>query len=311
MNASTARPHASDRAVLTRFMLLSLGAAVLTMALKAGAAAITGSVGLLSDALESGVNLVAAVFALIVLQVAARPADASHPFGHGQADYLSVMVEGALILVAAAAIVWSAVDRLLHPAPLEAPGVGLVIATAASAVNLVVGLVLLRAGRRRRSMVLTADGRHLMTDVWTSVGVLVGIVLVTLTGWVALDPVVALAVGANILWTGSRLLRSSASSLLSAAIPAAEQSILATALGRFGVRYGVDFAPLRTVEFGRRRLVYVELRVPAHWSVAEAHALAGEVESTVESVLPGTETLVHVEPQVPPAPPALPAPPAH
>lgn len=305
MDAPAADPRAADQAVLTRLMWLSVGAALVTMALKASAALATGSVGLLSDALESSVNLVAAVFALIVLRVAARPPDASHPFGHGQAEYLSVMVEGAMILVAAAAIIWSAVQRLLHPAPLEELGIGLVLASAASVVNLAVGLLLLRVGRQRRSMTLVADGKHLMTDVWTSVGVLVGIALVTLTGWAALDPIVALAVGANILWTGYRLLRRSVSGLLSAAIPAAEQRLVEDALSEFGTAYGVAFAPLRTLEFGRQRLVYAEMRVPAEWSVAAAHLMAGRVESTVEALLPGTETIVHVEPQ-PPQPPAPP-----
>ncbi|WP_448006756.1 cation diffusion facilitator family transporter [Agromyces bauzanensis] len=282
---------------LYRFMYLSIGAAILTIALKAAAALITGSVGLLSDALESSVNLVAAVLALIVLQVAVRPPDPSHQFGHGQAEYLSVMAEGAMIVIAAAAIIWSALQRLLHPAPLDLPGLGLVLATAASVVNLVVGLVLLRVGRRRRSMTLVADGKHLMTDVWTSVGVLVGIALVALTGWVVLDPIIALVVGANILWTGYRLLRRSASGLLSRAIPPAERQLVEDALTRFAVAHGVEFGPLRTVELGRRRLIQAVMRVPGDWTVDAAHDLAGELEGDLEALLPETETIVHVEPR--------------
>lgn len=292
-------PVAADRdpAGLYRFMVLSIGAAILTIAMKATAALITGSVGLLSDALESSVNLVAAVLALIVLRVAVRPPDPTHQFGHGQAEYLSVMAEGAMIVIAAAAIIWSALQRLLHPAPLDLPGVGLVLATAASVVNLVVGLVLQRVGRRRRSMTLVADGKHLLTDVWTSVGVLVGIALVALTGWLPFDPIIALVVGANILWTGYRLLRRSMSGLLSRAIPPQEQHLVEAALTRFAAAHGVEFAPLRTVELGRRRLVQAVMRVPGDWTVEAAHDLARELEDAVEALLPETETIVHVEPR--------------
>lgn len=286
-----------DPSTLYRFMYLSIGAAILTIALKAAAALITGSVGLLSDALESSVNLVAAVLALILLRVAARPPDPSHQFGHGQAEYLSVMAEGAMIVIAAAAIIWSALQRLLHPAPLDVPVVGLVLASAASVVNLVVGLVLQRVGRRRRSMTLVADGKHLMTDVWTSVGVLVAIALVALTGWVVLDPIIALAVGANILWTGYRLLRRSTSGLLSRAIPRVEQGVVEDELARFGAAHGVEFAPARTIALGRQRLVQVVMRVPGDWTVHAAHDLARALETTVEELLPETETIVHVEPQ--------------
>jgi cation diffusion facilitator family transporter len=286
-----------DPATLYRFMYLSIGAAILTIALKATAALVTGSVGLLSDALESTVNLVAAVLALILLRVAARPPDRSHQFGHGQAEYLSVMAEGAMIVVAAAAIIWSALQRLLHPVPLDVPVVGLVLATAASVVNLVVGMVLQRVGHRERSMTLVADGKHLMTDVWTSVGVLVAIALVALTGWVVLDPIIALAVGANILWTGYRLLRRATSGLLSRAIPRDEQRIVEDELARFAAAHGVEFAPLRTIALGRRRLVQAVMRVPSEWTVHAAHDLARQLESTVGELLPETETIVHVEPQ--------------
>lgn len=286
-----------DPSTLYRFMYLSIGAAILTIALKAAAALITGSVGLLSDALESSVNLVAAVLALILLRVAARPPDPSHQFGHGQAEYLSVMAEGAMIVIAAAAIIWSALQRLLHPAPLDVPVVGLVLASAASVVNLVVGLVLQRVGRRRRSMTLVADGKHLMTDVLTSVGVLVAIALVALTGWVVLDPIIALAVGANILWTGYRLLRHSTSGLLSRAIPRDEQRVVEDELARFSAAHGVVFAPARTIALGRQRLVQVVMRVPGDWTVHAAHDLARALETTVEELLPETETIMHVEPQ--------------
>jgi cation diffusion facilitator family transporter len=285
-----------EHRLLSRFMLLSLAAAIVTMALKAGAAVVTGSVGFLSDALESGVNLVAAVVALWALRVAARPRDADHHFGHGKAEYLSALVEGAMIFVAATAIIWSAVERLLSPTPLDQPGLGLALSGVAAAVNLVVGLTLQRVGRRHRSITLIADGKHLMTDVWTSGGVIVGITLVALTNWQPLDPIVALAVGVNILWTGYRLLRGSMSSLLSAALPAEDHAAVEAVLDRYRSEYPVEFAPLRTVESGRQRLVFVVVRVPGEWSVQAAHDLADGLEADIDAALPHTETFIHVEP---------------
>jgi cation diffusion facilitator family transporter len=287
--------------LLSRFMLLSLAAAIVTMALKAGAAVITGSVGFLSDALESGVNLVAALVALFALRVAARPRDADHHFGHGKAEYLSALVEGAMIFVAAAAIIWSAVERLMSPVPLEEPGLGLALSTVAAGVNLAVGLTLLRIGRRHRSVTLIADGKHLMTDVWTSAGVIVGIALVALTDWYPLDPIVALAVGVNILWTGYRLLRGSMSSLLSAALPERDHAAVDAVLHRYRTEYGVEFAPLRTVQSGRQRLVFVVLTVPGEWTVQAAHDLADRLETDIDAALPHTETFIHVEPAGTPA----------
>lgn len=209
-------------------MLLSILAAVVTIGLKVAAAVLTGSVGFLSDALESGVNLVAAVVGLVAVRIADRPADANHHFGHGKAEYVSALVEGAMIFVAAALIIWTSLQRLLDPQPLEQVGLGLVLTTLASVINLLVGLVLLRVGKRHRSAALSADGHHLLTDVWTSAGVLVGIAVVAVTGWYWLDPVIALAVGANILWTGYRLLQQSLTGLLSAALPAEELEKLGT-----------------------------------------------------------------------------------
>lgn len=285
-----------ENRLLTRFMVLALGAAVTTISLKAVAAAITGSVGFLSDALESGVNLVAAVFGLIILRVAARPPDASHHFGHGKAEYLSAMVEGAMIFVAATAIIWSAIERLISPEPLEQAGLGLALSAIAAAVNLFVGLTLQRAGARYRSVTLVADGKHLMTDVWTSAGVLVAIALVALTGWEVLDPLIALAVGVNILWTGNRLLRGSVSGLLSAALPAEDEARIDELLTRYRTNHPVDFAPLRTVASGRQRYVFVAMTVPPDWTVQGAHEFADRIESDVEAILPQTETLIHIEP---------------
>lgn len=285
-----------EHRLLSRFMLLSLAAALVTMALKALAAVVTGSVGFLSDALESGVNLVAAVVALWALRVAARPRDADHHFGHGKAEYLSALVEGAMIFVAATAIIWSAVERLLSPAPLAQPGLGLALSTAAAVVNLVVGVTLQRVGRRHRSVTLVADGKHLMTDVWTSAGVIVGIALVALTGWYPLDPIVALAVGVNILWTGYRLLRGSMSSLLSAALPDDDHAAVEAVLEQYRDQNPIEFAPLRTVESGRQRLVFVVVTVPGQWTVQAAHDLADQLEADIDAALPHTETFIHVEP---------------
>ncbi|PFG39505.1 cation diffusion facilitator family transporter [Georgenia soli] len=298
MNAPGRPAERREHDLLFRYMLLSVAAAVVTIGLKTGAAIVTGSVGFLSDAMESGVNLVAAVVALISLRVAARPADASHHFGHGKAEYLSALVEGAMIFVAAAAIVWTSVQRLLEPAPLTQPGIGLALSTAASVLNLAVSLVLTRVGRAHRSPTLIADGKHLMTDVWTSAGVLLGIFLVAVTGWHQLDPIVALAVGLNILVTGYRLLRGSVSGLLSAALPAEDMRTLDEALSRYR-QLGVTIAPLRTVESGRQRYVFVVATLPGTWTVAAAHEVADQIESDVDTALPGTETFVHIEPDGP------------
>jgi cation diffusion facilitator family transporter len=214
--------HQATHTSLTRFAWLSIAVAILTIGLKATAYWLTGSVGLLSDALESLVNLVAAIMALAMLTLAARPADEEHTYGHSKAEYFSSGVEGALILLAAASIGWTAWGRLLHPQPIEQPGTGLAVSIAASILNFIVARILLAAGRRYHSITLEADAHHLMTDVWTSAGVVVGIVLVVLTGWERLDPIVALLVAANIIWTGVQLVRRSALGLLDTALPKEE-----------------------------------------------------------------------------------------
>ena len=284
-----------------RFMWMSLGAAVSTIALKVLAAVITGSVGFLSDAMESGVNLIAAAVGLGALAVAARPADTIHEFGHSKAEYLSAGVEGALVFVAAGAILWTSIQRLLHPMPLEQAGWGLALSTGASLVNLGVGLLLVRAGRRHRSMALEADGRHLLTDVWTSAGVLTGIALVAITGWQPLDPIVALLVGVNILRIGFDLVRRSTSGLLDAALPAGDVAQIEAILDRHRMAGLVRIDVTRTREAGRKRFVYVNLTVPGDWTVARAHEVADSLEGHIAGVLPGTTTFVHTRPD--PAPP--------
>jgi cation diffusion facilitator family transporter len=282
---------------LTRFAWLSIAAAVVTITLKASAYRLTGSVGLLSDAAESVVNLVAAVVALIALRVAARPADDNHHYGHGKAEYFSAGIEGLMIFVAAAVIMVSAVERFLHPSPLESVGIGLAISTVASVVNGAVGMLLVRAGRTHRSVTLTADGKHLLTDVWTSVGVIVGVFLVALTGWERLDPVVAALVGVNILVTGYRLVSQSVTSLLDAALPEQDLARLTAVLDRLRTP-DVDFAHLRTRESGQHRFVSLTLLVPGSWTVERAHDVADDVEAAIAADLTGTDVQTHIEPQV-------------
>jgi cation diffusion facilitator family transporter len=281
---------------LVRFMLLSIATACVTIALKVAAAAITGSVGFLSDAIESGVNLAAAVIALWALKVAVRPPDLEHHFGHGKAEYLSAAFEGSMILVASVAIIWTAVQRLRDPQPLDQPGLGLALSTAASLLNLGVGLLLVRSGKAHRSITLVADGRHLLTDVVTSAGVLVGIALVAIFDWPVLDPLVALIVGINVLWTGYRLLRRSVSGILDAALPDADQTALRAVLDRCRQVEGIDFHALRTREAGRQRFVYMHVLVPDEWSVKHAHDVTERVKREIAAVLPGVVTFAHMEP---------------
>lgn len=285
---------------LTRWAWLSIGAAVLTIGMKSVAYLLTGSVGLLSDALESVVNLVAAVLALIALTAAAKPADERHHFGHGKAEYLSAGAEGVMIVVAAGLIVYTAIERLINPRPLEELGIGLAVTLAATVINGVVGLLLLRQGRRHRSMTLVADGKHLMTDVYTSIGVIVGVGLVAVTGWLPLDSLVALAVGANILWTGFILIRNSGRGLLDHALPGEETDRVLAVLRSFVDRYPageLEFHGLQTRESGRDRFVSVHVLVPGSWSVSRAHDLVEDVEAAVRDALPDAQVHTHLEPR--------------
>ncbi|KXU18368.1 cation diffusion facilitator family transporter [Corynebacterium simulans] len=286
----------SEQLLLERFMKLSIATAVLTIVLKVLAAMLTGSVGFLSDALESGVNLVAAVVGFIALRIAAKPADANHQFGHGKAEYVSALVEGAMIFVAAALIIYTSALRLLNPQPLEQPGIGLALSTLASVLNLAVGLALLKAGKKYRSATLQADGHHLLTDVWTSVGVLVGIALVALTDWLWLDPMVAFAVGINILWTGYKLLKESLSSLLSESLPKEEHAELDARLAELEDEFDVLFTSRRTIASGRQRLVYLTMDVPGEWTVLAAHDIADRIEDNIDELFSGAEVFIHVEP---------------
>ncbi len=280
---------------LTRFAWLAVGAAVLTIGLKAGAYLLTGSVGLLSDALESLVNLVAAIAALIVLTVAEKAPDEEHAFGHGKAEYFSSGLEGALVLVAAAAIVVTALPRLTHPVAVDQVGWGLAVSTLATLINLGVAQRLLRAGKTYRSITLEADARHLMTDVWTTVAVLVGVGAVAVTGWMRLDPLIALTVAANIVWTGIGLVRRSLLGLLDTALPEADRRVVEAVLERYQREEGVQAHALRTREAGARRFVSVHILVPGVWTVQQGHELLEAIEHDIREALPTTTVFTHLE----------------
>jgi cation diffusion facilitator family transporter len=280
---------------LQKLVLLSVLAAVLTIALKSLAYAVTGSVGLLSDAAESVINLLAALTAFASLWYSSQPVDPNHTYGHEKIEFFSSGLEGILILVAAVAIGWYAAKRLFRPEPLHSLDVGALIALAASVVNLVVAQVLLRVGRAAGSIVLEADGRHLMTDVWTSVGVVAGIGLVSLTGVEWLDPVIALLVACNIVWTAFDLVRRSFHGLMDHALPEAEQTAVRVAVeAQLGP--DMDYHALRTRQAGSHRFVDFHLLVPGAMPVQAAHDVAQRVEQAVRAALPGSEVTIHIEP---------------
>ena len=281
---------------LTRFAWLSICAAILTIALKTTAYWLTGSVGLLSDALESLVNLVAAIMALAMLTIAARPDDEMHAFGYGKAEYFSSGLEGALILLAAASIAWTAIPRFLVPQPLEHIGIGLAVSVVAAAINFWVARVLLAAGREYRSITLEADAHHLMTDVWTSAGVMLGVGAIALTGWLHLDPIIALIVAANILRTGWQLLSRSIRGLLDVALPAAEQDAINQVLKQYESR-GVQYHALRTRQAGTRAFISLHVLVPADWTVQRGHDLLEQLEGDIRATIPGAQLFTHLEPQ--------------
>lgn len=280
---------------LARFAWISIAAAILTIVLKTVAYKLTGSVGLFSDAVESLVNLAGGIMALMMLKIAARPADDEHAYGHNKAEYFSSGVEGTLILLAAGSIAWPAYGRLLDPKPLEQVGVGLLVSLAASVINLVTALIIVRAGRRHNSITLEANGHHLMTDVWTSVGVIAAIAAVAVTGWTRLDPIVALLVAANIVWTGVKIVRRSIAGLMDAALPASDISTVKTIFSRHETA-GIQFHALRTRQAGRRKFVAVDVLVPGAWSVQQGHDLLEKIEAEIRAALPESTVFTHLEP---------------
>jgi cation diffusion facilitator family transporter len=286
---------------LERFAWLSVAAALATGGLKTLAWWLTGSVGLLSDAIESLVNLAAALLALSMLHLAAKAPDKEHPYGFSKAEYFSAGIEGALIMLAAAGIMVTALPRLAAPEPIEMPALGLAINIAASGINFAVAMVLLRAGKKHRSILLEADGRHLLTDVWTSGGVVVGVALVFATGWLVLDPLVAIAVAANIVWTGVALIRRSASGLLDAAIPQADRDEMSAIFAEYSRRYGVSFHAVRTRRAAMRSFISFHLLVPDEWPVSQAHRLSEEIEERIRELIDGATIDTHIEPISDPA----------
>lgn len=277
------------------YAVLSICAAVFTIGLKFTAYLMTGSIGLFSDAAESLVNLIAAVVALWALSVAAQPPDQEHSFGHSKAEYFASGLEGALVLLAAASISITAWSRLQNPQPLDQIGIGLVISLVAAALNGGVGLVLLRAGRRLRSITLEADARHLFTDVWTTCGVVIGLILVQFTGWLILDPIIAIVVAANIVWIGIGLLRDTGSGLLDMSLPASEQAMINEILEPYRQR-GILFHALRTRRSGTRRFVSLHVLVPGTWTVQQGHDLCETIELAIARALPETNIMTHLEP---------------
>jgi len=288
-------------ASLQRYAWMSVAAALATIGLKTWAWQVTGSVGMLSDALESLINLAAALLALSMLRLAASPPDAAHPYGRFKAEYFASGIEGALIVFAAIAIAYEAVPRLSDPQPIAAPLLGIAISAVASAVNLGCGLLLMSAGRRLHSIALEADGHHLMSDVWTSAAIIAGVALVAATGWHVLDPLIAMGVAVHIVFTGFMLMRRSFAGLLDAAIPEAERAEVENIFAEYRKRYGVEFHALLTRQAGARRFISFHLLVPDAWPVDRAHQLSEEVEERIRELVPNAITLSHIEPISQPA----------
>lgn len=284
-----------EKTSLTRFAWISIGASILTIVLKTVAYKLTGSVGLLSDAIESLVNLAGGIMALTMLKIAARPADHEHAYGHNKAEYFSSGVEGTLILVAAISIGYAAYGRLIEPRALEQVGPGLLVSAMASAINLATALLLVRVGRKRNSITLEANGHHLMTDVWTSVGVIAAVGAVAFTGWTRLDPVVAFIVAANIVWTGGKIVRRSVAGLMDASLPATDIDRIRKIFTRHESD-GIQFHALRTRQAGTRKFVAVDVLVPGAWSVQQGHDLVEKIEAEIRAVVTDSTVFTHLEP---------------
>ena len=282
-------------ASLTRYDWLSIAAAIATILLKGMAWQMTGSVGLLSDAIESFVNLAGAIMALWMLTLAALPPDDDHAHGHGKAEYFSSAFEGFLILLAAVSIGYTAIDRLMNPQPLQAVAIGLLVSVVASVINFATARTLMRVGRAHNSITLEADAHHLMTDVWTSAGVIVGVGLVWLTGWLWLDPAIALLVAANIIWTGWQLMQRSAAGLMDVSLPP-EQLAQVDALLTGYRKQGLEFHALRTRQAGSRVFVTLHVLVPGSWTVQHGHDWSERIEADIRKALPHAHVTTHLEP---------------
>lgn len=284
-----------ERTGLTRFAWISIGASILTMMLKVVAYWLTGSVGLLSEAVESLVNLAGGIMALTMLKIAARPADDEHAYGHSKAEYFSSGVEGTLILIAAGSIGYAAYGRLLNPKSLEQVGAGLGISVVAALVNLATALLMLRVGRKRNSITLEANGHHLMTDVWTSAGVIIAIGAVAATGWARLDPIVAIVVAANIIWAGVKIVKRSIAGLMDIALPTDEIELVKKILVQHE-KTGIQFHALRTRQAGARKFIAVDVLVPGAWTVQQGHDLVEKIEAEIRAAVSESTVFTHLEP---------------
>ncbi len=290
----------NNRAALTRFAWLSIGAALVTIALKTGAYLLTGSVGLLSDALESIVNLAGAILALAMLSIASRPEDEGHHFGHSKAEYFSSGAEGSFIIIAAGGIIYTAIERLINPQPLEQLGIGLAVSAIAGLVNLGAALVIDHNGKKHNSITLRANAKHLMTDVWTSVGVLGGVGLVTITGWQPLDAFVAIAVAVNIVWSGIGIIKQSVTGLMDSVLPDNELALIREKIDDT-LPEGITYHALMTRQAGARRFVSFHVLVPGEWTVEHGHALLEKLEAQLTLLLPNMVVFTHIEPLDDPA----------
>jgi cation diffusion facilitator family transporter len=281
---------------LKKFIYLAIAAAIATIALKLFAYFLTGSVGLFSDALESVVNLIAAVVALFMITLAEKPADEEHAYGHHKAEYFSSAIEGGMIVLAAFSIIWAAIPRLIHPQPLENVGIGLLVSMGASAINLAVGLILIKNGRKNHSITLEADGKHLMTDVYTSVGVLIGIGIVKMTGWLILDGIVAIGVALNIVWTGYQLMRRSALGLLDSSIPEDERLKITRVLDIYKEQ-NLEYHSLMTRQAGQRKFIALHILLPGQLTIQEGHDMVEKIERDIRDLFDAPVTVfTHLEP---------------
>lgn len=297
---------------LARYGWLSIAAALATIALKSYAYWLTDSVGLLSDALESLINLVAAVIVLVVLSIAARPPDEDHAYGHDKVEYFSSGAEGVMILLAAFSIAYTAWERLTHPEPLQQLDLGIAISVFASLINLFVARILISVGQRRQSITLEADGKHLMTDVWTTIGILIGIGIIAvgnnfevtlnlakqlgMNGWEILDPIIAILVAINIVWAGLHLIRRTVAGLMDAALPEEELAEIINVLERFAASDQITYHALRTRYAGARRFMSVHVLVPGHWSVQQGHDLLEMIEQQIMDKFDNIDIDTHLEP---------------
>ena len=286
----------TKKANLSRYLWLSILAAILTIALKGAAYFYTSSIGLLSDALESIINLIAAIVALLMVKIAAAPPDEDHAFGHDKAEYFASGIEGTLIFIAAFGIAYTAIPKLAAPSPIENVGLGLIVSIAASVINLIVGIFLVKIGKQNHSIALEADGRHLLTDVWTSIGVVLGVVLVGFTGWLILDPIIALVVALNIVWTGFQLIRRSALGLMDTASSPETCEKIQNILDGYVEKQGIDYHALRTRQSGAKNFISVHILVPDEWTVQKGHDLTEEIEMKILKAVPESTVFTHLEP---------------